>query len=274
MQNARGVSDPRQGPSGHGPSAHVLGSRATALRTATGDMYADPFADAYPGFDAAHVGYVFTLEVPPRCDRGAGHLRRERAERGLRPAWRLPDSQGRRAALHVERSSVCGRRCQDSRRRFRDRARHRPGPAAGRRARPARPHAPAAIADRQLGPARAAPHPRLFTVFEQSVEQLQAAMTAGTTTSEDIVREYLTRATVYDRHGPTFKALLALNPRAIADARAARRDAGGGPRAGPLPRRADRAQGQHRRHGATRPPAARWRCAIIGRASTPASPRA
>ena len=26
-------------------------------------MYADPFADAYPGFDPAHVGYVFTLDV-------------------------------------------------------------------------------------------------------------------------------------------------------------------------------------------------------------------
>ena len=59
-----------------------------------------------------------------------------------------------------------------------------------------------------------------FTVVERTVEQLQAAMTRGETTSEDIVREYLARQTLYDRSGPTLRAMLALNPRAIADARA------------------------------------------------------
>ena len=45
MQNAREVDDPVRGPSGHGPSAHVLGSHAAGLLTAIGDMYANPFAD-------------------------------------------------------------------------------------------------------------------------------------------------------------------------------------------------------------------------------------
>jgi hypothetical protein len=65
MQNARGVGDPSRGPSGHGPSAHVLGAASARLMTKVGDMYADPFADAWPGYDPAHVGYVFTLPVPP-----------------------------------------------------------------------------------------------------------------------------------------------------------------------------------------------------------------
>jgi len=64
MQNARGVSDPMRGPSGHGPSAHVLGTKAGVL-TRIGDMYGDPFADAYPGFDPAHIGYVFRLRIEP-----------------------------------------------------------------------------------------------------------------------------------------------------------------------------------------------------------------
>src|SRR5262245_7671486 len=65
MQNARKVADPGRGPSGHGPSAHVLGSRA-GLLTGAGDMYADPFADRWPGFDPAHIGYVFTFSLKPR----------------------------------------------------------------------------------------------------------------------------------------------------------------------------------------------------------------
>ena len=62
MQNAKSVSDPSRGPSGHGPSAHVLGS-TPGLLTSVGDMYADPFADRWPGFDPAHIGYVFTLRL-------------------------------------------------------------------------------------------------------------------------------------------------------------------------------------------------------------------
>jgi hypothetical protein len=52
-------------PSGHGPSAHVLGSHAAGLLTAVGDMYANPFTSRWPGYDPAHIGYVFTLTVQP-----------------------------------------------------------------------------------------------------------------------------------------------------------------------------------------------------------------
>src|SRR5258707_15698871 len=65
MQNARGATDPKQGPSGHGPSAHVLGTRTRGLLTRVGNMYADPFTDPWPGFDPAHIGYVFTFTLAP-----------------------------------------------------------------------------------------------------------------------------------------------------------------------------------------------------------------
>jgi hypothetical protein len=64
MQNAKTVANPALGPSGHGPSAHVLGSKVGTL-TSVGDMYADPFTNAWPGFDPAHIGYVFTLRLRP-----------------------------------------------------------------------------------------------------------------------------------------------------------------------------------------------------------------
>src|SRR5262249_46081584 len=64
MQNAKNVDDPMRGPSGHGPSAHVLGTRAGVL-TRAGDMYADPFSDPWPGFDPAHIGYVFSFRLRP-----------------------------------------------------------------------------------------------------------------------------------------------------------------------------------------------------------------
>jgi Asp-tRNA(Asn)/Glu-tRNA(Gln) amidotransferase A subunit family amidase len=46
-------------------------------------------------------------------------------------------------------------------------------------------------------------------------------MTRGEVSSEDIVREYLARMTKFDRHGPTYRAILALNPQVIAEARTA-----------------------------------------------------
>ena len=66
MQNARGTADPAQGPSGHGPSAHVLGEAGAGASFArAGDMFGNPFTDAYPGFDPAHVGYVYRLALHP-----------------------------------------------------------------------------------------------------------------------------------------------------------------------------------------------------------------
>ena len=65
MQNARGVTDPMRGPSGHGPSAHVLGSSTKGVLIRVGDMYADPFTNPWPGFDPAHIAYVFSFTLDP-----------------------------------------------------------------------------------------------------------------------------------------------------------------------------------------------------------------
>src|SRR5204863_7427043 len=62
--------------------------------------------------------------------------------------------------------------------------------------------------------------PAPFTVVEKTAVQLQDALTRGVTTSEDIIREYLTRLATYDRNGPALRSMLALNPRAVAEARA------------------------------------------------------
>ena len=59
-----------------------------------------------------------------------------------------------------------------------------------------------------------------FSVVEKTADEMQDALTRGLTTSEDVVRDYLQRLTVYDRNGPALRAMLALNPRAIAEARA------------------------------------------------------
>src|SRR5262245_60733453 len=64
MQNAKPAADPMSGPSGHGPSAHVLGTKSGVL-SGVGDMYADPFRDPYPGYDPAHIGYIYTLQLAP-----------------------------------------------------------------------------------------------------------------------------------------------------------------------------------------------------------------
>lgn len=77
----------------------------------------------------------------------------------------------------------------------------------------------------------AAPLPALAqtlpVVEEQSIDQLRAAMTSGTS-SEAITRAYLARIEAMDRKGPTLRAVIAVNPDAIAQAQAsdARRKAG------------------------------------------------
>src|SRR5262249_32819256 len=58
---------------------------------------------------------------------------------------------------------------------------------------------------------------RTFDVVEKTVSQLQDAMTRGETTSEDITRAYLRRLALQDK---TYRSMLALNPRAVAEARA------------------------------------------------------
>ena len=56
-------------------------------------------------------------------------------------------------------------------------------------------------------------------VTEASVTTLQAAMTAGTTTAEQLVRAYLARIAAYDHAGPGINAIITISPNAIRDAR-------------------------------------------------------
>ncbi|HEX7137966.1 MAG TPA: hypothetical protein VF219_08980, partial [Vicinamibacterales bacterium] len=64
MQNVRKAEDPARGPSGHGPSAHVLGNNASGAFTQVGDMYGNPFTERWPGYDPAYIAYNFTLTMP------------------------------------------------------------------------------------------------------------------------------------------------------------------------------------------------------------------
>ena len=43
----------------------MLGLARRGVLTSVGDMYADPFTEPWPGFDPAHIGYVFTLTLRP-----------------------------------------------------------------------------------------------------------------------------------------------------------------------------------------------------------------
>src|SRR5580698_924725 len=68
-----------------------------------------------------------------------------------------------------------------------------------------------------------------YDVTEKSIGQLQADLTAGRVTSEQLVQAYTARIEAIDRNGPSLHSVLALNPNALADARAldAKRKAGG-----------------------------------------------
>jgi amidase len=222
MQNARSVSDPSHGPSGHGPSAHILGSKAGVL-TSVGDMYADPFTDKWPGFDPAHVGYVFTLRLAPGetaalvtfVVKGLSEIYDPRGgypigiKDGL-VSGEAPYS-GADAKIPAAGSEIA--RVSDIARQLVKEPDLR-GLTARQRSQIVNWSASARDINVELR------RDKPFSVFEKTVTELQDAMTKGVVTSEDIVRDYLTRLTQYDRHGPTFRALLSLNPRAIADARA------------------------------------------------------
>ena len=64
MQNARNVADPMRGPSGHGPRRTCSATARRAHRRRR-HVRAIRFADPYPGYDPAHIGYVFTLTLAP-----------------------------------------------------------------------------------------------------------------------------------------------------------------------------------------------------------------
>lgn len=228
MQNALHVADPRQGPSGHGPSAHVLGDRAGAAGfTRAGDMYANPFEDAYPGFDPAHIGYFFRFTLAPGetkalvtfvvkglseiyDPRGGYPIARKDA---LLSNWSGPAYAGADAKIPAAGSEIA--RVTEVARTL----------LTTPDLRGLTPRQRQVIVNWSLP--QAVPPPT-FTVVEQSIAALQTAMRDGVTTSEDVVREYLTRATLLDRHGPEYRAILALSPRAVADARARDRDRANG----------------------------------------------
>ena len=59
-----------------------------------------------------------------------------------------------------------------------------------------------------------------YDAFEKSIAELQADLTARRTSAVELVRFYLARIAAYDHAGPRLNAVLFLNPRAEADARA------------------------------------------------------
>jgi amidase len=215
MQNAKRVDDPMRGPSGHGPSAHVLGSRGGVLNR-VGDMYADPFSDRWPGFDPGQIGYVFTFTLAPGQtsslmtfvakglselydSRARGVVVRDGVPSALGPSGSPPKIPA--AGAEIARVTGIARKLVD--------APDLRGLTARQRSQ---------IANWTL-PAGAAPVPS-FSVVEQTVEQLQDALTRGPLTSEDLVRDYVARQSLYDRSGPTFRSILALNTHLFAEARA------------------------------------------------------
>ena len=224
MQNASKAANPAQGPSGHGPSAHVIGSKPGVL-TSIGDMYGDPFADAYPGFDPAHIAYVFTLRLRPGETRAlltfvVKGLSEVYDPRGGYPipfkdalttgeaVYSGPDARIPAAGSEIKRvTDIAAQlvKAPDLR-----------GLSMLQRSQIA--NWGLASNDRRTDGERSSN--AVFSVFEKTVTELEAAMTSGGMTSEDIVRQYLARLSLYDRHGPTFRSVLAINPRAVADARA------------------------------------------------------
>ncbi|GAA0668197.1 amidase [Sphingomonas insulae] len=61
---------------------------------------------------------------------------------------------------------------------------------------------------------------RTVRVEEVSLEQAQAAMTAGKTTAADLTRAYLDRIAAMDRKGPTLRSIITINPDALRQAKA------------------------------------------------------
>jgi Asp-tRNA(Asn)/Glu-tRNA(Gln) amidotransferase A subunit family amidase len=60
---------------------------------------------------------------------------------------------------------------------------------------------------------------RTFDLLTASVADIQAAVSSGALTYEQVVRLYLSRIEAYDKHGPRLNAIIQINPRAIEIAR-------------------------------------------------------
>lgn len=219
MQNSASVADPMQGPSGHGPSAHVLGTRTASLAVRAGDMYGDPFVDPYPGYDPAQIGYVYTFTLAPGetaalmsfvvkglsevYDPRGGpptNLKGAIVAPYFDPVYTGADAKIPAAGSEIARVTAIAKAL-----------------VARPDLRGLTPRELASIVNWSV-PSTAAAVP--FSVVGRSVPELQAALARGDVTSQDLLREYLTRLTLYDRSGPGYKAMLALNREAFATARA------------------------------------------------------
>jgi amidase len=66
-----------------------------------------------------------------------------------------------------------------------------------------------------------ADQPDRFRIEDATVAQLQAAMTSGRLTSEQLTREYIQRILAFDQDGPGVNSVMELNPDALAMARRA-----------------------------------------------------
>ena len=75
---------------------------------------------------------------------------------------------------------------------------------------------------------------RKVAVEEVSLEQSQALMTAGKATSAELTRAYLDRIAAMDRKGPTLRSVIAVNPDALAQAKALDAERKAGRIRGPL----------------------------------------
>jgi amidase len=69
-------------------------------------------------------------------------------------------------------------------------------------------------------PAPATHAARTLALDQATIADLNAAFAAGTLTSEQLIQRFLARVEAYDRKGPSIRAVMALNPRAIETARA------------------------------------------------------
>lgn len=74
----------------------------------------------------------------------------------------------------------------------------------------------------------------IYDVEEKSIAQLQAELTSGAVTSEQLVQAYLDRIERLDRNGPTLNSVIALNPDALEQARALDAERAQGRVRGPL----------------------------------------
>src|SRR5687768_10398355 len=75
---------------------------------------------------------------------------------------------------------------------------------------------------------------RTFDLLTASIHDIHAAIDVGALTYERLVRLYLNRIDAYDRKGPQLRAVIAINPRAVDDARARDVERRASGRRGPL----------------------------------------